>query len=494
MTLSRREVLAISAVAGVAGCTSIGSDSDDDSADVEGDRTGEETENEGSEQDDGRADIGEESSTTLLIFDGDFTPELEKRAIRALNRTEELLGKPLEDAVTLELNTVDLSAILGSASVNADSVGPGPSTASKSALVSGPGQSGGTPMEELIERATHREPMPDLGFAHFGVFYPTSRRIEISVPEDTENALALLRMHAPIDVPDDALEGYPDDSLFAHELTHAIQWDVVDSPPSGSGHTPDHTEAKTSIMEGLAHWIVATYRANCVQGVYDDCSIPGYWLTVEATPSFQIPGRIPYTNGSILTQYLLDSGGWDAVWEAHREPPETAWVAMFPEEYVETGGFEVQSAGWDGHPPDGWITIGTERLGVNRLYEKLFQLDVVSNPPDDGRLADAITDELLHEYMFRSELLRGWRGDELTGFHRMSDGRLGYQWEIQMATTEDALALADAITDGYDGRGIELADGWELDDTVVDVESDDDSLSLVMAPDSDGLAAMRGPV
>lgn len=453
--IGRRRLLAVlagSVTLPVSGCLQLGDDTDSTEAETDDpDRSGEQTQT---------------APEELLAFGDDVGPDIRDRATRALERTSEILDAQLEAPLTIEL--MDASPLRPS---------------------SEPGS-----FESIIDLAAHQE-WPPVIIGGNGRYSPGSRTLRIADPNqvaDMPRAYpagleALQDDHRDdgfdIDLPENPIAGYPSEDFLAHELMHAYQGDIPATPQPSAlpPETVDGQFGKTTIIEGAAEFVRYWYLANCRDGSYDPCVTQTWYGSPGNATSWMLRGHLSYWNGAVFTAHLYADGGWEAVWDAHTNPPETAWAGMFPERYLEDGK-DVPTWHVDAGPP-GWEIVDTSTLGVNVLYEKLALLGRI---PQDGMkavLPAEMRETIAIERMFRTPLLAGWQGDCFVGLAATNDPQeTGYYWVIEFETPDGAVDLAGAVREGYRDIGEEAGEFWNVDDGYRAVETDGSLVVLAMGP------------
>jgi hypothetical protein len=348
----------------------------------------------------------------------------------------------------------------------------------------------------------HRAGLPptyaQLAFAAPGSVLPSS---EIRVPgslgyySDDDRTLSLA---APDQVPQrvfDDVEGapeisfatYPNEPFLAHELAHAVHEDAAEM---GAG--PDGTDGRTArrgVSEGTADYVQGRYRVACRNGEHDPCQYRSSFPDTAAVPLWLVPRRFPYVNGTAFAHAAIERGGWERLWAAHEDPPETTWALMFPNRYFDDG-IEVRRI--DPHPTvEGrWNRSESERLGVGPLYFYLRALGVVTATDTGSAVDDALTDATGLERIFRSTLLADWRGDRLTQYVT-DQRRVAVHWETQWETTAAAGAFADQVSGAYDDGAERDGDGWQVDRSYVTVERTDATVRVVMGPSREDVRTIR---
>lgn len=465
MGSSRRRIIALGLIGALSGCLTGGDDADDEAIGVEDDSASDGIDSADSAD---TANVDDHNATqALLEFDEDVANDHRSRAIRALGRTLDIVDGELAGEVYVAFETHEIAEVIS------------PPEQSDGSDPSGPDPYGHVLLRD--EPALTRFPFE-------ARYSAESRQVTISLPSDRQAALDAIEAYFPTDVPEDAFVAFPSDPIWAHEFTHAVQFDTIDQGGS-TDSTVDSRNAWVTIEEGTADYVAARVRSRCIDGTDEACDLLGFQMTPEAIPPFFLPVSIPYVNGTVFAHFVLESGGWEQLWNYHRDPPETAWAGMFPEQYLESG-IDLRSPTVE-KPDSEWAVVRELQFGVNPIFELLVNLGVISTSPADGNLPGAVTETIVHEYMFRTDLLAGWRGDQLFTYERAGDEAVGYQWVIAMDSKADATALERAFQEGYENRGSEGAVGWKLEEVVVAIESSGPDVELWMATSDAALADLR---
>jgi hypothetical protein len=466
MKLTRRRVLIAAVSAGVAGCSSGDTDSGPTTTT---ERT--ESESTGGEQttdeETGSDDSQDDSVASLLQF-GDGVPEAHReRAHRALARTQEFVGEELAAPVTIQYAE------------------PGFLSSSEQAPKSS--------LQAVLGDMVHRVPVPDDSPGSWGQYLTDPRELTLIDPDEKETLVSFLRREAPADLPEDAYAVYPSETLISHELVHALQGDTIENLELGFSYEGPHydgTHAGNSIHEGTATYVESRYHARCSNEADIECDIWKASRSPERTPAWAVSLSMWYVNGQVLVHHLQERHGWDGIWEAHRNPPEHTWAAMFPEQAIDEG-VETDEVRVPDNSTDKWQPLDADHIGVNALYEKLLNLGQTSRTDSDAELDSEVTEKIVSEYMFRSELLRGWRADGVVAYEHAGDQRTAAHWRVVMASADDARALAEAFQRGYQDEGTAAGDGWDLDGRIFTVSRTDSTIDLWMAPDTEALETLR---
>jgi len=175
----------------------------------------------------------------------------------------------------------------------------------------------------LVDRALHiRDVELPTGFVSLGKYNSKNRTINLVDPGAVRPREVLQQFvdgptetvldESAIDV-DDPETWYPIETLLAHELTHAIQHDMVNwLTPADSSY--DGTRALRAIVEGTADFVEGRYRAKCRDDMYNECSrVPIQSKQVHDTRMALKAGRQPYVNGRHFVTRLAEWGGWDNI-------------------------------------------------------------------------------------------------------------------------------------------------------------------------------------
>lgn len=220
-----------------------------------------------------------------------------------------------------------------------------------------------------------------------------------------------------------------------HELVHALQDQQFGLE---FGHdTRDEQAAYDTLIEGEAELIPQLYMDRCGEW---SCLEP----PTEQEPSGQIDPGVwliltqPYTQGVGFVTELRERNGWDAVDQAHENPPRSTAQTINPDRYPDSDHRNVSVADrsteeWErfDHFPEG------DTLGEASIFSMLVANDVIE-PDDPASYAHPISN--------------GWDGDQLVPYR--SGEEHGYVWEIAWESADDAAAFADAyeeLLDEHDG-------------------------------------------
>jgi hypothetical protein len=407
------------------------------------------------------ADKGVDAS--VLQFAESVSPEIRERTERALARAQAVAGETIEDEVTFRVIDLDLESLAPTFS--------------------------GT--ESIIAKATHREE-PPAGFpGEFGRYSAGSEDIWLLSPQTVDQLVDLLEEETPVDLSEFSFEGFPDGPIIAHELAHAIQYDVA--AVERGGPAEDDWQGGQTVVEGTAEYVAGIYRAHCNDGTFEDCRPLEYWVSATQTPLWGLYQRLPYINGMVLAHRILSRHGWENLWSYHEDSPKTAWAGMFPETYLDSG-ITITMPTQPSLDTDSWNRVESDRLGVTALYEKLAYLGAVSPTDSEAQLEGSITELAAIKSMYRTALLEEWRGDEFRGYERGNYEEIAYRWRVNFRSKRASSEFVTAVAAGYDRRGSPEGATWNLDGGAAAVDQDGSAVVLSWTPTASALEQIRGPL
>ncbi len=130
--------------------------------------------------------------------------------------------------------------------------------------------------------------------------------------------------------------------------------------------------------------------------------------------------HFPYDYGEAFVSALYETGGWQAVNNAYRDPPATTEQVIHPEKYL----IKEKPSGVEALPLSipGWQKERTDRLGEHFIR---VMLQTWLSEPEAARAA------------------RGWGDDSLT-YYEFQDDYL-FAWQIAWDSEEDAVQFHDAF-------------------------------------------------
>ena len=224
-------------------------------------------------------------------------------------------------------------------------------------------------------------------------------------------------------------------STLIHELTHALQ-DQQFGLAFGQ-ETRDRQAAYDTLIEGEAELVPQLYLDRC--GSEWSCVRP----EVDSGQAGNLDRGIaqiitqPYRQGVGFVEHLRAEGGWEAVNDAHENPPESTAQTVHPERYPGDTPEDVtvpdrSSADWDrfDQQPEG------DTLGVVSIFA-MFESNGIIQPDQPGTYDHPVT--------------TGWEGDHFVPYR--ADGEFGYVWEIDWDSNSNAAQFADAYRELLDEHG-----------------------------------------
>lgn len=234
---------------------------------------------------------------------------------------------------------------------------------------------------------------------------------------------------------------------LAHEITHALQdqnYDLQQIAPASDTNDDDRHLARLALVEGDATVTMMEYT----QGNLSDFDLLGLSLQalgasrgisagyLEDTLSF------PYMAGEEFVNFLKDKGGWLAVDEAYKHPPDSTEQVIHPDKYIA------------GEQP---LTL--EIPDVTGIAGSGWQL------VEDGTIGEFGIGELLSRYVSNQqarEAAVGWGGDRAC-YYEDAAGRslliMQLAWDSQTDADEFAEAMGLSLENRY-GAAFNLQGRW----------------------------------
>jgi hypothetical protein len=130
--------------------------------------------------------------------------------------------------------------------------------------------------------------------------------------------------------------------VMSHELTHAVtdqHFDLTRADRLATGDADDRATAYAGLVEGDATVMMQLYQDQALspKDQADAVSAGGRQTTpkLDAAPAVIRESLLfPYTAGVAFVRALYQSGGWDAVNRAYRDPPASTEQLLHPERYL----------------------------------------------------------------------------------------------------------------------------------------------------------------
>lgn len=223
--------------------------------------------------------------------------------------------------------------------------------------------------------------------------------------------------------------------IVAHELTHALQDQYVgieNLPSIKEKNNDDRLLATQALLEGDAMSVMVDYvliptgqdstaLPDLSPFIRDFVGLMGGQLMAKAPPYFQYNMLFPYLNGLTFIQQLRQSGGWDMVDRALKEPPMSTEQVLHPEKYLVQRDpptfVSLPSLSRELGP--GWVYLDKNALGE---FNTAFLLQSASGGPGGES----------------QELARGWDGDLYQVYEEQSSGKVALVWFTTWDSPKDA--------------------------------------------------------
>lgn len=266
-------------------------------------------------------------------------------------------------------------------------------------------------------------------------------------------------------------------SLFAHEITHALQDQYFDLEAIGDAmedKNADEALAVVSLIEGDAQSVQYEYEhvtgiADAVEKAYEE-DAPDEALLERTPPIIVESANFPYDAGVGLVEALFEEGGNAEVDAAFADPPRSTEQVIHPERYLERDEpIAVRLPDLSRALGGGWRELGADTLGE-------FGVIVLLTGPEDT------------EQAFEAALPKaaGWDGDRYALYAR--GDREVLLWRSVWDSAKDAREFAAALR-AYDEErfGAEYAetDGalrLTAGDRAAAIERDGTTVSYALAP------------
>jgi len=282
-----------------------------------------------------------------------------------------------------------------------------------------------------------------------------------------------------------------DRSTLVHELVHALQ-----DQRFGIGHrteTRDERLAWNGLVEGEANYLMQRYDERCgtEYNCVDVATDGGGAASESLNLGLYLTTYLPYSDGPAFVDDLYERGGWDAVDRAYENPPTSTAQIIHPERYPDDSPRNVTVAdrsGADWERLDGADgEARTDRIGEASLYAGFWHNGVIPyrHPfSDDGEHST---------YRYDHPLTDGWDGDAVVPY-RDGDGRTGYVLRTAWTNASEA----GQFRDGY-GSLLNSQNATEVSEGVYRapesasfsgayrVTRTDDVVTVVHAPTVDAL-------
>lgn len=254
-------------------------------------------------------------------------------------------------------------------------------------------------------------------------------------------------------VSEDTAGTLPARATIVHELQHALQnqHDVL----WGQADTHDGDLARTSIVEGDANYVEHEYEQRC-EAEWSCIPKPASDGGGGSGPSFNrglfVSVFVPYSDGPTLVADLRDRGGWTAVNEGLRSPPESTEQVIHPSAYPNETPVTVEI---EDRSTESWHRFETDegyrwdRIGEATLYAGFWANGVI----EQAHLRSESTDRSPYEY--DHPITAGWGGDRIVPYTNGSAE--GYVFVSAWDTERDARQFHEGYIDllqAHDARRV----------------------------------------
>jgi hypothetical protein len=236
--------------------------------------------------------------------------------------------------------------------------------------------------------------------------------------------------------------------VIAHELTHALadQTFDLDALHENAKGDDDRDLALSALIEGeasltmfgaqMADWDGTKIARYPSESWKSTLGLMSMFMPMMSGPSLKKAPAIlsetlifPYFQGMVFCAHLTNTGGWDALSAAYREPPLSTEQVLHPEKYRDM--------------PDPPMTVDLGRLETPEGWK-----EVVRNVVGEMQLA------VLLRAQGGKRAAAGWDGDAFAAFEG-PDERYGLVWLSTWDTEKDAHEFVESYVKFQAGR-IEL--------------------------------------
>ncbi|GAA0244727.1 Hvo_1808 family surface protein [Halobacterium noricense] len=298
-----------------------------------------------------------------------------------------------------------------------------------------------------------------------------------------------------------------DNATLVHELTHALQDQQVGLASSQfEAETLDGQRANDGLTEGEASYVEQRYIQRCgdewecvetpgsprEETPYGGGSLPNFNLAM------QVSLIQPYSDGPAYVASKVDSGGWRALQQEYRNPPNSSEQVIDPNQRndpprtLRLG--EQARNGWELYGEKG--ENGSETVGETGIYTmfwyqgRAYDIPIIRwqtfQNPEFGEY---------DSFNYTSVPSDGWANDRLWPY-RKGDKR-GYVWRTAWDTNRDAIEFQRAYRDLLRGQnatrtesGAWIIENGEFADAFRIVR-DGRTVTIVNAPTEGDLADIR---
>ncbi|WP_396611393.1 Hvo_1808 family surface protein [Haloferax sp. S1W] len=254
-----------------------------------------------------------------------------------------------------------------------------------------------------------------------------------------------------------------DNTTLIHELVHALQdqhFDLTDE--RYRGQTQDGDLAIDGVVEGDAKLVELMYVDRCDAGTWDCVKTPAAGGSggdgSGSGPNLGVLVTIfnPYSDGPVYVNELYESGGWEAVNDAMRNPPASS------EQVIHRTDEEPRPIEFEDTGTNGWTTFsdqgvdGSDTVGEASIYA-MFWYQARTSGADTVNVRDILDTQLAYDtYNYDSKPSAGWANDRLFPYRNEagSETEYGYVWVTEWDTEADAREFETAYVNILEANGV----------------------------------------
>jgi hypothetical protein len=223
--------------------------------------------------------------------------------------------------------------------------------------------------------------------------------------------------------------------VLAHELVHVLQHQHFDLwSDRYQRSTLDGEFAKDGLVEGEAAYLDGEFAARCAGGEWQCLPDPDQQTGTSGTTqhTIRLLLGIPYADGEVYVEHLVDTGGWDAVNDAHRTVPQSAEAFLHPGSTDDRPAIQFADAA-----RSGWVRA-SERpdvAGEIGIFAMFYQQSLRHDLDLVDRSA-VYTNDPADPLNVTAPPSAGWGNDALVAYEK---GRhRGYVWKTAWDSERDA--------------------------------------------------------
>ncbi len=217
--------------------------------------------------------------------------------------------------------------------------------------------------------------------------------------------------------------------ILAHELTHALEdqhFQLARLPLETKGND-DRALAASALVEGDATLVMSQYLLGDLSAAVLKDTLTGAFgadmRQIASAPRYLRETLLfPYLRGQEFCQALYQTGGWDALAEAFRHPPESTAQILHPERFLARSNALPTVVQLPGGPLLGRTPIGNNVLGEFGVREWLARW--LRDAAEAGRIA------------------AGWQADRYLVYGDATAS--SYVWKSAWSSPEAAAEFAEA--------------------------------------------------